>query len=442
MKRFRSFGMGLLALSMTIMPVLEFAAAAPTENNNPFSVQIQTAIIQSVTNSMTTGGEVEEDVTIGNDGSDVPVTAEPAATAEPTAEPAQTAEPAATAEPEPTPATDDADKAEEATTKIQSNVLTPGTTSAEVKILQQRLMDLNYMEGDEPTGFYGSITKEAIQFFQRTHKMKIDGIAGEDTLKLLFSGDAKKYTIFPGDSGSDVSSAQRRLKELNYFDGKITGLYGSGTTSAVKAFQKANKLTVDGVIGTRTRECLYSDDAVEGVKKATPAPTKKPEATKKPTKTTKPTKTPKATKKPTTTQKPTTNDKDDDKVSSNVSGFLKVAYAQQGKRYVRGAEGPNSFDCSGFVYYCLRKAGVSTGRLSAQGYANSSRWSSVSTSSLKAGDLLFFSSGSGSTRITHTGIYIGGNKMIHASSGQGKVIISSINTTYWKGALRSARRVF
>ena len=163
--------MGLLALSMTVMPVLEFAAAAPTENNNPFSVQIQTAIIQSVTNSMTTGGEVEEDVTIGNDGSDVPVTAEPAATAEPTAEPAQTAEPAATAEPEPTPATDDADKAEEATTKIQSNVLTPGTTSAEVKILQQRLMDLNYMEGDEPTGFYGSITKEAIQFFQRTHKM-------------------------------------------------------------------------------------------------------------------------------------------------------------------------------------------------------------------------------------------------------------------------------
>ena len=89
MKRFRSFGMGLLALSMTVMPVLEFAAAAPTENNNPFSVQIQTAIIQSVTNSMTTGGEVEEDVTIGNDGSDVPVTAEPAATAEPTAEPAQ-----------------------------------------------------------------------------------------------------------------------------------------------------------------------------------------------------------------------------------------------------------------------------------------------------------------------------------------------------------------
>ena len=32
--------------------------------------------------------------------------------------------------------------------------------------------------------------------------------------------------------------------------------------------------------------------------------------------------------------------------------------------------------------------------------------------------------------------------MIHASSGQGKVIISNINTTYWKGALRSARRVF
>lgn len=53
------------------------------------------------------------------------------------------------------------------------------------------------MESDLPTGFYGSITKEAIQYFQRANKLKIDGVAGEETLKLLFSGDAKKYTIFP-----------------------------------------------------------------------------------------------------------------------------------------------------------------------------------------------------------------------------------------------------
>lgn len=426
MKRFRSFGIGLLAFSMTFMPVLEFAAAAPETDENPFSVQIQTAIIQSVTNSLTTGGEVEDDVNIGSDGTDAPVTAEPPA-ADPTAAPTAT-EPATSSEPTPTPAVDDEDKAQEATTKIKSTTLKPGTTSDEVKILQQRLMELNYMDGDEPTGFYGPITKEAIQFFQRTHKMKIDGIAGEDTLKLLFSGEAKKYTIFPGDSGSDVSSIQRRLKELNYFDGKATGLYGSETTAAVKAFQKANKLTVDGVIGTRTRERLYSEKAVEAPKVSTPSNTSKPSSTAKPT----------ATKKPSS---PTTGGGGNTgNMSASVSNFLKVAKAQQGKRYVRGAEGPNSFDCSGFVYYCLKSVGVSTGRLSAQGFANSSKWSSVSTSSLQAGDLLFFSDGG--SRITHTGIYIGGGQMIHASSGQGKVIISSINTSYWQKNLRSARRVF
>ena len=60
MKRFRSFGVGVLAFTMTFMPVLEFASAAPETNENPFSVQIQTAIIQSLETSMTTGGEVEQ----------------------------------------------------------------------------------------------------------------------------------------------------------------------------------------------------------------------------------------------------------------------------------------------------------------------------------------------------------------------------------------------
>ncbi|MBS5517136.1 MAG: peptidoglycan-binding protein [Clostridiales bacterium] len=427
MKRFRSFGVGVLAFTMTFMPVLEFASAAPETNENPFSVQIQTAIIQSLETSMTTGGEVEQDVAIGNDGTEAPVTVEPATTEEPTSTPEATETPEATAEPTETPAptetpvVDDEDKADEATTKITSTTLTPGTTSEEVRILQERLMELNYMESDLPTGFYGSITKEAIQYFQRANKLKIDGVAGEETLKLLFSGDAKKYTIFPGDSGSDVSSLQRRLKALNYFDGNVTGFFGSETTSAVKAFQKANKLTADGVVGTRTRERLYSEKAVEAPETSKPS---KPSSTPKPT------------------QKPSTPGKDDNdgSMSANVSNFLKVAKAQQGKRYVLGAEGPNSFDCSGFVYYCLRSVGVSTGRLSAQGYANTTKWPSVSTSSLKAGDLLFFSDGG--SRITHTGIYIGGGQMIHASSGQGKVIISSIQTSYWQKNLRSARRVF
>ena len=74
-----------------------------------------------------------------------------------------------------------------------------------------------------------------------------------------------------------------------------------------------------------------------------------------------------------------------------------------------GAKGPNTFDCSGFVYWALNKAGVS------QGYMTSSGWGSCTKyereydfNSLKRGDVVVFSG--------HVGIYLGGGSMIDASS--------------------------
>jgi len=52
-----------------------------------------------------------------------------------------------------------------------------------------------------------------------------------------------------GDEGIDVAVLQQKLKQLNYYKGKLDGLYGSGTVEAVKKFQRDNGLKVDGVFG-------------------------------------------------------------------------------------------------------------------------------------------------------------------------------------------------
>lgn len=66
----------------------------------------------------------------------------------------------------------------------------------------------------------------------------------------------------PGDKGTQVRLAQKILKEYGYYSGSIDGLYGTGTTKAVKAFQKYNNLTVDGKIGAETAAVMNSGKAV------------------------------------------------------------------------------------------------------------------------------------------------------------------------------------
>lgn len=61
----------------------------------------------------------------------------------------------------------------------------------------------------------------------------------------------------PGDDNSDVKKLQQALDILGYYDGKIDGDYGSGTTAAVKAYQKAKGLTADGYAGERTVKSIF-----------------------------------------------------------------------------------------------------------------------------------------------------------------------------------------
>ncbi|NLT96804.1 MAG: hypothetical protein GXW96_01380 [Christensenellaceae bacterium] len=126
-----------------------------------------------------------------------------------------------------------------------------------------------------------------------------------------------------------------------------------------------------------------------------------------------------------------------------VQRFLEIALKQLGKPYVWGARGPNSFDCSGFVYYCLKKSGYKLERWTADMYSRNKKWTYVDKDKLQPGDLMFYYSDDkdDGDHIGHTGIYLGNGYHIHASSDYGCIIICGVQGWY-KKALAVGRRVF
>lgn len=98
----------------------------------------------------------------------------------------------------------------------------------------------------------------------------------------------KKKTAWQlGDSGSQVTKIQKRLKELGFYNGDITGYFGTDTQKAYKAFQTAAGVVVDGICGKTDRDILYSNNAPVYVASTTEAKKKtttKKKSTKKTTK--------------------------------------------------------------------------------------------------------------------------------------------------------------
>lgn len=124
--------------------------------------------------------------------------------------------------------------------------------------------------------------------------------------------------------------------------------------------------------------------------------------------------------------------------TNKVQAVIDLAHKQLGKPYVWGAEGPNSFDCSGLIYYVYKNAAsITLPRTSSDQY---SAGVAVSRSNLKAGDLIF-SSTDGTGNITHVAIYVGDGQMIHAPRNGKNVEKVSINNSYWNKAYVGARRV-
>lgn len=108
-----------------------------------------------------------------------------------------------------------------------------------------------------------------------------------------------------------------------------------------------------------------------------------------------------------------------------------------GKAYVYGATGPNAFDCSGFTSYVYRQLGYNLNRVAAD-QANNGVY--VEKSNLQPGDLVLFNN-RGTSYIGHVGIYIGNNKMVHASTSSTGVIVTDLDSGYYTERYAGARRI-
>jgi len=109
---------------------------------------------------------------------------------------------------------------------------------------------------------------------------------------------------------------------------------------------------------------------------------------------------------------------------SSAGTAVRFALAQLGKPYRWGAEGPNSFDCSGLVQTAYRAAGVPLPRVSRQQYGAGKL---IRLSALRAGDLLFYARDTSDPRtIYHVGMYLGAGRMVEAPNRRAPVRIASI----------------
>ena len=154
-----------------------------------------------------------------------------------------------------------------------TRTLTLGMTGNDVYALQERLIELRYLTG-VADGVFGAETQAALIAFQKNNGLTADGNAGSSTLKKL-AGSCKAatrttptpvpsgaVTLREGDEGENVYILQAYLFELGYYTGRIDGRFSAETTEAVKAFQRANGLTADGIAGKGTQSKLTSGSAI------------------------------------------------------------------------------------------------------------------------------------------------------------------------------------
>jgi cell wall-associated NlpC family hydrolase len=125
--------------------------------------------------------------------------------------------------------------------------------------------------------------------------------------------------------------------------------------------------------------------------------------------------------------------------SAQMETALRAALSKLGRPYVWGAEGPNTFDCSGLVQWAYGQAGVRMPRVAAQQWASGPQ---IPLSEARPGDLLFWRNDpTNPGYISHVAIYWGGGKMLHAPRTGDVVKISTVYTRNLAGVVRVSPRV-
>ena len=133
-----------------------------------------------------------------------------------------------------------------------------GCTGDAVKTLQEKLNAKGFDSGNVD-GIFGAKTYAAVTAFQKTNSLGVDGIVGKLTWAKLY--DATPVNVTPvttqpmlrtGSRGDAVRKLQELLNAKGYTCGNVDGIFGSKTYAAVLAFQKANGLAADGIVGPLT----------------------------------------------------------------------------------------------------------------------------------------------------------------------------------------------
>lgn len=342
-----------------------------------------------------------------------------------------------------------------------------GEEGADIKRFQERLYELGYLESqDLVTGSFGDRTEEAVKKLQELNGITQDGKVGRQTMNLLYSDTIQPNLLTFGEQSPVVLAAQERLKALGYMTSTPDGNYGQDTTAAVKQFQSRNDLVVDGYLGPSTRMALNSSDAVpngislgdqsESVTRIQQLLNKYGYLSSSSVTGYFGEVTEKAVKKfqsdnglasdgsvgiQTMAKLTSGNARSSSSGSSSSSGvsgsasrLISIAKSKLGSRYVWGAKGPNSFDCSGFVYWCLNQAGIRQSYLTSSGWRNVGKYTKVSSfSSLRPGDIIVVSG--------HVGIVAENGTVVDASSGNGKVVHRSMGS-WWRNNFICGWRIF
>lgn len=319
--------------------------------------------------------------------------------------------------------------------EIKANFLALGEKSDVVLAAQERLKTLGYLISD-PDGAYGQETVDAVKQFQARNDQVVDGYLGPGTRVALNSPDAKPMGLRLGDENSSVSKVQELLSKYGYLhSANITGYYGEVTEKAVKSFQTQNGLVTDGTVGAMTMAKLTGSDVVKAPKNSAPSSNSSNNSSSQVASSgTNPNNAPAAapsTKKGSSsgTAAPSAAN-----MSGGVATLISIAQSKLGCPYVWGAKGPNSFDCSGFVYWCLNQAGVSQSYITSSGWRNVGRYTRINNfSEIQAGDIVVVSG--------HVGIAAGGGTVIDASSSNGRVIHHSLSS-WWANNFICAWRIF
>lgn len=241
-----------------------------------------------------------------------------------------------------------------------------GANGEVVKNIENHLEAAGYDLG-KADGSWGMRTTAAVKAFQSAKGLAETGVVDEKTWaalrKNLFTattGTAPAQTL--GEKSRAVRRTEELLHKLGYKKVGVDGFMGERTVAAVKTFQKKHDLKATGAVNARTLKAMQAAANPNGISPAT-------------------------------------------------QRFINIAKAQIGSPYVFGAEGPNAFDCSGLIYYALKKAGVDAPRLTAEGYRQHYASSKVDRAHLKPGDLVFYyypnTRGIGPGHASHIEIYLG-----------------------------------